>query len=441
MRTSSGWPGYYRMNVRFFVIAAALALLILLLLHVLKVCPLPADGVTDATAAIQRRLDALASTGGEVVLPPGQYLIKSNLKIPNGVALRGSWNAPHHGRAWEKGTTLLITAGAGNENGPAAIQLSSDSTLQGVTLLWPDQVTDNLQPYPWAIEGDGMHVTVENVTLVNAYQGIYIGAHDGSLHLIRNIFGCVLRRGIFIDCCTDIGRIENVHFNTHYWFGADYWSKKASPSADASVQTKHEHAKQDVVKFVADNLEAFIFGRSDWEYVVDTFAWDANSAYHFIKTARGACNGQFLGIGADYCKSCVQIDDIQGIGLQITNGEFTAFAGDPNSAIVTAPGAKGAAQFVNCNFWGIKNHSLWMQGDVTVTLADSHILESPASGSIMAEHGKLIVQGCTFDQAGPAVIIKPGVPTAVIMGNLQTGGLQVQNGIGPKAQIGLNETP
>src|ERR1700677_3613953 len=61
------------------------------------------------------------------------------------------------------------------------------------------------------------------------------------------------------------------------------------------------------------NLEGFIFARSDWEYVLNTFIWGAKSGYLFIKTKAGACNGQFMGIGADYCQACVRIDNIQPI--------------------------------------------------------------------------------------------------------------------------------
>lgn len=399
---------------------------------------LPNSGNVDATAAIQRLLDERGQTGGEVVLPAGQYLIAGSLRVPEGVCLRGSWDAPHHGEAWKKGTTLLITNGRGNENGPAAISLEKNSCLKGVTMLWPEQTWKDIQPYPWAVEGQGKHMTVENVTLVNAYQGISTGTNDGSLHLIRNIYGCVLRRGILVDATTDIGRIENIHFNTHYWLGSGHPSSNAGAGSDAGGKSENG---EKVVGFVRDNLEAFIFARSDWEYVVDTFVWDAKYAYHFVKSAHGECNGQFLGIGADYARSCVQIDDIQSVGLQITNGEFTAFAGDPNSDIVTAPGALGAAQFVNCNFWGTKNHIAWMQGDTTVTLASCHILGAFDGGAVLAERGKLIVQGCIFDKPGPTVILKKDVKAAIVMGNLQPGGIQVQSEIGARAQIGLNEKP
>ncbi|HEX4084914.1 MAG TPA: hypothetical protein VHY22_08390 [Chthoniobacteraceae bacterium] len=395
--------------------------------------PTPAfgNGIADATGPIQQLLDAASKSGGEVRLPPGQYLLKGTLTIPAGVALRGSWDAPHHGSLWDKGSTLVITGGRGREDGLAAIEMQASAAVEGFTLVWPEQSPGNVTPYPWAIHGNGNHDTVENITLVNAYQGIKMGAPgDGSLHLIRNVFGCVLRRGVMIDNTTDIGRIENVHFNPHYWGGSHH------PSLGDNRQDWSK-----AIDFMTANLESFIFGRSDWEYVTNTFVWGSKSGYLFIQTKAGACNGQFLGIGADYCRACVRIEKIQDIGLQITNGEFTAFAGDPNSAIVTEPDAGGAAQFVNCNFWGIKNHVAWLQGSTAVNLSDCHISGKLPAGAVLAEKGRLILRGCTLDQNYPAAIIKPGVSAAIIAENLQPGGVTIENGIGTHAVIGLNQEP
>src|SRR6185437_12491549 len=147
-------------------------------------------------------------TGGDVNLPPGVYLIAGHLAVPTGVVVQGSWEEPHHG-AWEKGTTLLLTGGRGQEDGPAAITLEQSSAVRGLTMVWPEETAANIAPYPWAIHGVGMHNTIENVTFLNAYQGIKIGQPSSELHLIRNVFGCVLRRGIFIDSTTDVGRVEN----------------------------------------------------------------------------------------------------------------------------------------------------------------------------------------------------------------------------------------
>ena len=44
---------------------------------------------------------------------------------------------------------------------------------------------------------------------------------------------------------------------------------------------------------------AFVMGRSDWEYVFNTFAFAYAIGYHFIARAKGSMNGNFLGIGQD----------------------------------------------------------------------------------------------------------------------------------------------
>ena len=385
----------------------------------------PAHAADDDTPTLQAALDLKGKTGGEVLLPPGVYHIAGSLHVPTGVTLRGSWNAPHHG-AWDKGTTLAITGGRGREDGPAAVELTESSSLQGVTMVWPEQKWDSITAYPWAIHGQGMHNDVENVTFINAYQGIKIGVPWSELHLIRNVFGCVLRRGIFIDTTSDIGRVENVHFNEHYWARSHY--PGISSGSDAPV-----------VAYTEANLEAFIFGRTDWEYVLNTFVFGARVGYRFIHTPAGECNGQFSGIGADGCHIGVLIDAIQPIGIQVTNGEFTTFTGAPNAGVVVSPGAGGAAQFVNCNFWANPGGVALLDGDTAVTFGDCHFSDTAQTGAIVARRGRLIVHGCQFAQGGAAVVLGANVRAAVVAENTQPGGVSVQNGIGARAQIGLNE--
>lgn len=48
------------------------------------------DGVTDDADALQSALDALPPGGGAVVVPPGTYLLKSQLRLADGAVLRGS---------------------------------------------------------------------------------------------------------------------------------------------------------------------------------------------------------------------------------------------------------------------------------------------------------------------------------------------------------------
>mgnify|MGYP006944209990 CR=1 FL=1 len=57
------------------------------------------------------------------------------------------------------------TGGAGNENGTPLINLNQSSCIRGLTIFYPDQNIDNVKPYPWTIQGKGMHCSVIDVTL------------------------------------------------------------------------------------------------------------------------------------------------------------------------------------------------------------------------------------------------------------------------------------
>jgi hypothetical protein len=85
------------------------------------------DAVTDDSAAFQRALDTVSRIGGGVVYaPPGRYLFKSELNIPEGVHLRGSYLCvPSHtglrdrgqSKPGEDGTALYVVAGKDREEG------------------------------------------------------------------------------------------------------------------------------------------------------------------------------------------------------------------------------------------------------------------------------------------------------------------------------------
>jgi len=404
---------------------------------------IPSDGLTDATTALQAALNESGRAGGEVFLPAGKYLIGGKLTVPAGVTLRGSWEEPHHGLGWEKGTCVLVTGGRNCDQG-ATVTLATNSALKGLTFLWPEERWNNIVAYPWAIFGDGIQVSVENVTLINPYQGIKLGgpnkSNKSNMHLLRNIFGSPLRYGVFIDNCHDIGRIENVHFNPNYWL--DSGDPSASEGMDPTIKVAKRHQNDfAVLTYQLSHLEAFVFGRADWEYVLNTFVFGAHIGYHFIKTENGIPNGQLSGIGSDFGPICIQVDAIKAWGLQVTNGQFNNNKGVQAAAIITSPGAEGSVQFANCSFWATQGHAAWLQGQTTVKFTSCSFNNMTPGGTILAENGKLILNGCDFDQPGSAVILKPGVSAAVIMGNLQPGGLQIENEVGKRAQIGLNETP
>jgi hypothetical protein len=86
--------------------------------------------------------------------------------------------------------------------------------------------------------------------------------------------GQPLNTGLLVDSTYDIGRVENVHWNP--WFCT----------------------RVPFMRWQLTYGRAFVVARSDWEYFYNTFAFGYSIGYHFIQSPDGACNGNFLGIGA-----------------------------------------------------------------------------------------------------------------------------------------------
>jgi len=375
------------------------------------------DGRTDDTAALQAALDKTGQAGGGVVhLPAGRYRINGALTIPSGVTLAGEWETPHFSTPAE-GTTLLAYGGRGQADGPPLITLSSNSAVKGLTIYYPEQTAANLRPYPWTISGQGTHLNVSEVTLLNPYQGIDF-SRQHEMHYVRNVYGCPLRTGIRVDRCTDIGRIENVHFNPNSWTRAGVPTSPAGPEAEK------------LVAYLQQNCVAFELGRSDWEFMFNTFSWGCKVGYRFFAGEAGPTNGNFLGIAADWSVTPLLVEQTQGAGLLITNGEFVGSPGS-EAAVRVGPEHRGVVQLSNCSFWGPHERVALIEGQGTVSLSQCNFADWDQSrkgaAAVEARSGSVIVQACRFGQDRLAVRLGPEVASAVIMGNQMTGEARIVN--------------
>jgi hypothetical protein len=316
----------------------------------------------------------------------------------------------------EDGTAFLVTAGRGSEDGEPYLTLNTNSSLAGVTIYYPEQVSDGTPvEYPWTIAMRGKNPAVFDVELLNPYQGI--DASRNERHNIRNVSGQPLRRGIWVDAIYDIGRIENVHFNP-------WWNS---------------HTK--VYQWQTENGEAFIFGRADWEYVLNTFCFGYHVGYKFVETGTGECNGNFLGIGADDCNRAVLVEQSAAFGLLIANAEFTSFHGDDPTMVEVRDTNKGVVRISNSAFWGPCNQIAKVGGTGTVGFSDCTFVEwgkVGARAAIQASSGSVLIRGCEFRQDKPHISLGAAIDRAVITGNLFTGPAKIQNASGKDVQIGLN---
>lgn len=385
------------------------------------------DGQTDDTAAFQQALDAAGAAGGGIVrVPRGVYRFAGHLRIPNAVTLKGMWESvpAHNGirnpglpKPTDDGSTLLVTEGAGSEDGAPFITLNTNSTLKGVVLYYPDQHVDDVPvPYPWAIAMRGKNPAVLDVELLNPYNGI--DASRNERHLIRNVHGQPLRRGVLVDTIYDIGRIENVHFNP-------WWSMKPK-----------------LFQWQLENGEAFIFGRSDWQYVLNTFCFGYRAGYRFMQSDSGVCNGNFLGIGADACQIAVEAEQSAPYGLLITNGEFVAFKGPDPTMVDVKKTNQGSIRFVNCAFWGPCHQIARVAGRGTVGFSDCTFCQwdakNEARSAIQTDGGTLLVRGCEFQRDKPHIALGQAVRSAIVTGNVFRGSMQIKNESRGDIQIATN---
>ena len=384
----------------------------------------------DQTDALQALLNKAGQAGGGTVeLASGRYRINGNLSIPGGVTLKGTYSVPPTVNRKDdnlKGTVLLAYAGKGNPEGKPFIFLAGDNAvLAGVVIIYPewDRKVVPPIPYPPCIASSHTNnVGVLDCCLLNPYEGIrMVQAHR---HLLRNITGYPIWRGLLVDQCYDIGHVENFH----YWpFGLNY------------------NPKDPYCEWINKNGVAFEFARTDWEYVCNTFCFGYGVGYKFSEYKHGGANGNFLGLGADSCRRAVLVEQTQDPGLLITNGEFVGrWTSQDSVCIEVAEGNRGKVSLNNCSFWGpveicIRSNSI--KGQLTANACHFVNWDNGGAGApaIQITAGKAIVSNSTFQQTGTHVEVLPAAKSVIITGNQAEGGLNVEGAQLPQTVMSANE--
>ncbi len=377
------------------------------------------DGKADDTAAFQTALDqAYQAGGGTVFVPPGRYLIATHLTIPHNVTLEGIFTAPPTtpwrrdnaaGKPELAGSVLLAVEGAGKPDGVPFIQLAFNATLKGIAVFYPEQKdADPPVAYPWTVSSSlqgADNCSVIDVLLINPYQAVDFGGRATGRHLIRNLHGQALYRGLFIDHCIDVGRVENVHF----W---PFWSAGGGAAA-----------------FTLKEGKAFVIGRADWQSLLSCFCISYETGFQFVRCCgphpayQGGGNAQILGGGADGCNKAVHVVEMQGhSGTRFVNAQLY---GD----IIVEPTNHAPLQFSACGLFG----SAWgghgvglarIEGGGKVSFTDCHIHcidpKNQHRPLIHAKTGRLQVRGCEFIDGHAArdhVVLEAGVFYANISDN------------------------
>ncbi|GHT12066.1 hypothetical protein FACS189426_14880 [Bacteroidia bacterium] len=380
----------------------------------------------DNRAAFQAAINAAYNNGGGVVyIPAGNYEFRSTqtatrnvrvrqgaeqsqkdfnyesvLQLPPGVQLRGDWADPELNQGKVLGTILEVRVGKNspNYNGTVEswwndsqagnalrttytsiadrfIEMQAGTGVTNLSIWYPEQDINNIKPYPWTLfQPNGDCATVENVTLVNAYNGFYSAPSE--LHYVLNSYMTALNTGIEIHVCTDIGRIENVKINPKYWANSGL---PGSPSlAKATAYTRA-------------NGTGFNMHRSDWEYVSDLYVSGYKTGM-WIGREPGYSdtpNAQLYEIHIENCENGLYVQAVNPYGLLISNSTFGAdkngnavyfyndfrtsvqFNGVDFSGPIVSDGSDGVISFESCTFDKYNDYALKINsGNVLLTQSE-----------------------------------------------------------------------
>ena len=387
------------------------------------------DGERDDTAAFQAALDAAdVDGGGLVTVPTGTFLIKSHLVIPNHTTLEGVWRAPVRAVPIMRGTVLLAVEGRGDPDGTPFIELRNSSTLAGVTIFYPEQVKANPpHSYPWTVRGTHAdNATIRNVTMVNPYMAVDLGTVATGRHYVSGLYAHALYRGIYVNQCYDVGRLENIHF----W---PFWDiDPASP----------------LWAFTKENATAFLIGKTDGEMAYNCFSIFYNKGFHFIAGPIPGKNpapgsGVYTNCYMDVTPNAVVVDEAaEHSGVSFVNGMLM-------SRVTVGPKNRGPVKFTACGFWDIRglDHHAKVEGSGTVFFESCHFSrwDQAAEGAacIDANARQVIISGNDFETEREdivAVALGPKVRAAVVACNrLPAGdGAVIDNTRAADVQIGLN---
>ena len=397
------------------------------------------DGDTDDTAAFQRALEACAEAGGGVVFAPtGRYAIRGNLRIPSYVTLEGVWRSPS---SWtpadlesvERGTVLLAYAGKGDADGEPFIFLDGAATLKGVTIFHPEQIrSENPHPYPWTIAGEGDGCSILQVVMINPYQAVDFGTRVVGRHYINGLYAYALHKGLFINQCYDVGRVENVHF----W---PFWD--LDPDSP-------------LWKYTMEHGTAFIFGRTDGQMVTNSFCIFYNVGMHFIRVPlptpegqrqrHGEAAGVFTNCYLDVTPTAVKVDAVMShAGISFVNGMIM-------SLVEVGPENRGPVKFTGTGFWAVQDQAehARIQGSGTVMFNSCHfshwdrVREGAACLDIDSAHAIITASEFESPRDGmTAVRLGPNVESAVVVGNRIARGAAIDTSDAAEdadLQIGLN---
>ena len=375
----------------------------------LYVADVDVSGETDVTAALQALLDEAGKTGGIVFLKPGCYRLDGQLVIPTGVELKGAVDIGRN--PYNIGTVLEIYGGAGQPDGPAAIQMKAGSGIRGIVFEYPEQYKDSFTDinavvaYPYAIQGQGADIYIINVAMRNGYNGVDLMSYRCDNHYVEYLSGVALGTMIRVGGGSTGGLVANYQLNyTTLLNGAQtkYGSWENAPSEE-----ERQAFEQMMYKWMQERSIVMQVGDVTDQRLYNNFSYSGGRGIQFIEENGKAASGWCLGHAIDFATIAIEVqalEEMPFVNLQLTafdklSGDIKLESEDGVHAVYLTEEFDGEVNIHNLTIWAKPDSYLNVQGG-TLNVYGGNYHARAVVLATAGEKGKMNLLGGFIDNQG-----------------------------------------
>lgn len=350
------------------------------------------DLTADDTNAFISALNYVSGLGGGTVfIPSGCYVITQPISIPANVSLIG--DSPEYSHSGISGTVLFSYVGKNDVGGTPFITMGEDSSLKNLSVFYPEQdmTSTNPIPYSWTIKG-GAFSTLENIVLLNSYNGIYI--YGGAYQTVQNIYGTPLNIGMVSNYITDVARFLNIEF------APEIWENSGLAFTESLSNTNLEnHLKNSATGFLYERVDwTTYYGITVKGYNIGMHSRAVSGEYGTVTSDSSAAGGNMYNITLTDCNTCLLADSTTGMGIAITNSKFSA-TGSNAVAIKLNHSYIYPLQLNNCEISSSGNAVYSKQA--LITAISSKI--TAGDNAFYLNGGRIALTDCTINASNNAV--------------------------------------
>ena len=319
--------------------------------------PYNAKNGADITAVLQQAINDLKETGGMVYLPAGTYVVSDHIDVWAGIELRGAAIWAHS----FGGPTQINTAfGHNDPDGEALFDLYEGAGMIGLSVVYYQQNTNDLQEYSFTIRGRGANIYLMDVTLPTSWNGVDFGSYRCDNHYIEYLHGCFLNKGIVVGAGSENGIIRDCHLTPNCFCvhtDANWWT---GPYVELMTHGT-----------------PFVVGESKNQILYHNFTY---GAYQGLTVLDGAQNVYVLSHGVDsgdissyFSGNCT----VTLVNTELVN-LFTAGTATQFSYVYTEEDFTGTVNFINVAGWGTSRNAFNFNGDGHVNITGGLITAAGA---------------------------------------------------------------